>query len=132
MTAGGMWLTASLCMSKVVVLLVRASTSSADGVDTRGKCLTSTDEPKKLEMMWMALMKMEADVSCGTLLLSHPKTKASLSVRRVTSLPTSRAGQHKKGRMRPTASKVEDLHPNAWSEASLFSSRKDLGKVIDA
>ena len=113
MTAGGMWLTASLCMSKVVVLLVRASTSSADGVDTRGKCLTSTDDPKKLEMMWMALMKMEADVSCGTLLLSHPKTKASLSVRRVTSLPMSRAGQHKKGRMRPTASRVEDLHPNA-------------------
>jgi hypothetical protein len=45
--------------------------------------------------------------------LSHPKTKASLSVRRVTSLPMSRAGQHKKGRMRPTASRVEDLHPNA-------------------
>ena len=47
MTAGGMWLTASLCMSKVVVLLVRASTSSADGVDMRGKCLTSIDESQE-------------------------------------------------------------------------------------
>ena len=63
MTAGGMWLTASLCMSRVVVLLVSASTSSAEGVEMRGKCRTSTDVPKKLEMMWMARMSKEADVS---------------------------------------------------------------------
>jgi hypothetical protein len=50
-------------------------------------------------------------VSWGTLLLSQPKTSASLSVRRVTSLPTSKLGQHTNGRIKPIASSVEDLQP---------------------
>jgi len=59
------------------------------------------------------------------------------AIRQLVFVPTvNRVAQglteHKNGRMRPTASRVDDLHPNAWSEASLFSSRKDLGKVIDA
>jgi len=75
----------------------------------------------------MVLRRMEADVSCGTLLLSHPKTRASLSVRRVTSLPMRMLGQHIKGSSRPTASRVEDLQPKAWSLESLFSRRNFLG-----
>ncbi len=128
--AGGACWTAADWQSKVVVLLDRASASSAEGVDILGRCLTSTEVPRKADMMWMAQRMIEAELSCGTLLLSHPKTRASLSVRRVTSLPIRQ--QHRNGRRRPTASRVEDLHPKAWSEASLLSKRKSLGKVTDA
>ncbi len=110
-TAGGAWLTISLWWGRVVVLLVRASTSSAEGVDTRGRCLISTDVPKNAAMMWIALRNIEAAVSWGTLLLSQPKTRASLSVRSVTSFPTNKEGQQTKGRIKPIASKVEDLQP---------------------
>lgn len=56
----------------VVVDLVRASESSADGEDILGRCLTSTDDPRKAESKWRVLMKIDADVSWGTLLFSHP------------------------------------------------------------
>ncbi len=77
-------------------------------------------------MMWRDRRKMDAELSCGTLFLSHPNAKASLSVSRVTSLPIRMCGQHRKGRRRPMASRVDDLHPNAWSAESLFSRRKLL------
>ncbi len=114
------------------MLLERASANSAEGVDILGRCLTSTEVPRKAEMMWMARSMMEAELSCGTLLLSQPNTRALLSVRRVTSLPIKILGQHRNGRRRPTASSVEDLHPKAWSAASLFSRRNALGKVTEA
>ena len=60
-----------------MVLRERASVSSADGVDIRGRCLTSTEAPRKVAMIWMDRKKIEAELSWGTLLLSHPKTKAS-------------------------------------------------------
>ena len=111
MTAVGAWLTMSLWLCRVVVLLVKASTSSAEGVEMRGRCLISTEVPKNAAIMWIALRNIEAAVSWGTLLLSQPKTSASLSVRRVTSLPTSKLGQHTNGRIKPIASSVEDLQP---------------------
>ncbi len=98
-TAWGAEDTASLWHSKVVVLLDNASASSADGVEMRGKCLTSTDAPRNAAIMCKARRNMDADVSWGTLLLGHPWTKASLSVRRSTSLPIRSDGQHRKGRM---------------------------------
>jgi hypothetical protein len=115
-----------------VELRERASVSSAEGVDIQGRCLTSTEAPRKVPMIWRDRRKIEAELSWGTLLLSHPKTKASLSVRSVTSLPTNTSGQHRKGSSRPTASRVEDLQLYAWSEESLCWSRKWRGKTTDA
>jgi hypothetical protein len=72
MTVGGAELTVCLWLSVVVVLLDRASTNSADGVEIRGRWRISTDAPRKAEMMWIVLRKIEAVVSCGTRLLSQP------------------------------------------------------------
>ncbi len=72
MTAGGICLTASLWISKVVVLLVNASTNSADGVDMRGRWRISTEVPRKADMIWMARRSIDAELSCGTLRLSQP------------------------------------------------------------
>ncbi len=63
MTATGALLTKSLWTGSVVVLLVKESTSSAEGVDMRGRCLTSTEVPRKTAIMWMALIKIDAAVS---------------------------------------------------------------------
>jgi hypothetical protein len=63
MTAGGAWLIACLWHSNVVVLLDSASTSSAEGVEIRGRWRISTDAPKKAAMMWRVRKKMDADVS---------------------------------------------------------------------
>ena len=106
-------LTASLWKADVVVLLVSASAISADGVDILGKCLISTEAPRNAEMMWSVLRRIEAVTSCGTLLFSQPNTRASLSVSKVTSLPTRMSGQHRNGRRRPTASNVDDLQTKA-------------------
>ncbi len=101
MVVGAAWLTASLWHSFVVELLDSASVNSAEGVDILGRCRISTDAPRKADMMWMVRRKIDAELSCGTLFLSHPYTKASLSVSRVTSLPTRMLGQHRNGRIRP-------------------------------
>jgi hypothetical protein len=45
--AGGACWTAAKWQSMVVVLLDKASASSAEGVDILGRCLTSTEVPRK-------------------------------------------------------------------------------------
>ena len=55
--------TACLWHSKVVVLLDNASTNSAEGVEIRGKCLTSTDAPRYAAIKCRARKNIEADVS---------------------------------------------------------------------
>ncbi len=63
MAAGCACSTSAMWTAWVVVLLVKASASSAEGVDILGKCLTSTDVPRNAEMMWIALRKMDAVLS---------------------------------------------------------------------
>jgi hypothetical protein len=108
---GGAELTASLWIASVVVLRVRASARHAEGDDILGRCLISTEAPKKQEIRCSARRKIEAVLSWGTRLFSHPNTNASLSVSKVTCLPIRMVGHQRKGRMRAMASKVEDLHP---------------------
>ncbi len=63
MVTGSACLTSAMWLAWVVVLLVRASASSAEGVDILGKCLTSTDVPRNAEMTWIARRKMDAVLS---------------------------------------------------------------------
>jgi hypothetical protein len=114
------------------VLRVRASAKRAEGDDILGRCLISTEAPRKLEIRCKARRKIDAVLSWGTRLFSHPNTNASLSVSKVTSLLMRMAGQQRKGRISAIASKVEDLHPYAWSEESLHLSRKDQGQIREA
>jgi len=120
---------AASCAAWVVSPRVSWSARIADGVDILGRCLIVTWQSRNVEMMWRALMKREAVMSCWILLESQPKTTDSLSVNRMTSLPLRVLGMHRKGRMRAITSKVEDLQPKAWSEVSLADMRKVVGHV---
>ena len=132
MHTGGAELTSSKCTASVVVLRVRASARRAEGDDILGRCQISIEDPRKLEIRCKARRKIDAVLSWGTRLFSHPNTNASLSVSKVTSLLMRMAGQQRKGRISAIASNVDDLHPYAWSEESLHCSRKDRGQVREA
>ena len=113
----------------VVELLDNWSANLAMGVDMRGRCRTETVDPRKEAMRWRERSRIEADTSFFTRRESHPKMIDSLSVSKMTSLPASRVGQHRNGRMMPMASSVDDLQPYAWSLLSRAWRRKYFGHV---
>ena len=123
------WLIAASWVGPVVELLDNWSANSAVGVDMRGRCLTETVDPRKQAMRWRERSRMEAEMSFLTLRESQPKIIDSLSVSKMTSFPAMRVGQQRNGRIMPTASSVEDLHPYAWSRLSLACKRKCFGHV---
>ena len=123
------WLIAASWVGPVVELLDNWSANLAMGVDMRGRCLTETVDPRKQAMRWRERSRIEAEMSFLTLRESQPKIIDSLSVSKMTSFPAMKVGQHRNGRIMPTASSVEDLHPYAWSRLSLACKRNFFGHM---
>ena len=112
--------------SAAVVVEVRDKLSAkmAAREVTLGRCSTSTMQFSMTAMMWMDLMRMEADVSFFWCLFTQLYTRLMLSTCSLTALFRSLPGMVMKGSKRPTASSVADLQPYAHPfESVAFVSR---------
>ena len=93
--------TARRLASVVVEVRDKLSAKITPGEVTLGRCSTSTIQSSMTAMRWMALMRMDADMSFFKCLFTQPYTRLMLSTCSLTALFRSLPGMVTKGSRRP-------------------------------